>query len=482
MDAKHKALKRLVNGTLPLERVGPHLRHSLRRALLSGQTDRIRLVARVVVAELLRRGDLLRIAVEGDESGSGPYCLIKGTTQLVDLAPLGGDVLQLPRSQRRAADPPPASTAPTLRVEPGDYDDFSGVLVAMEQAQDLEIGTPLAGDKEAILDSILQLLSGFLPQFDLFVLVDNAERIPLQQSGVFSCDPLEPANLWLKARDPGSTIWFPTPNELPKRILAHERDREDQMARREGRLYSCGVAVPLWSPDHMDGIAAEPTEEGLFFLVAHEPWQQQELLNLAERLSRFVTRRWQHQRDVNLRIHRDSLTGVYNRGFFDTQFTLELERARRSNLPLTLIIADLDHFKNINDSLGHQVGDQVLHMVARRLQEELRRIDHICRIGGEEFALILPDTNLDAGREVMNRLLSVPFTEEVVHDGEVIRLNVTSSFGAVTFPDAGADAFELYRKADAMLYLSKDLGRNQCHIWSSEGDHIQLKPGRAARG
>ena len=222
--------------------------------------------------------------------------------------------------------------------------------------------------------------------------------------------------------------------------------------------------------------------DGLLFLVTPLAEGRNEILSLAERLSRFVTRRWQHQRDVNLRIHRDALTGVYNRAFFDSQFTLELERARRTNSPLTLVIVDLDRFKNVNDSLGHQIGDRVLRMVARRLQEELRRIDHICRIGGEEFALILPDTNLAAAREVMTRLLKAPFEEEVAFQGEVIRLNVTSSYGGVTFPDAGTDAFELYRKADAMLYLSKDLGRNQCHFWSSEGDHIQLLPGRTAAG
>ena len=115
-------------------------------------------------------------------------------------------------------------------------------------------------------------------------------------------------------------------------------------------------------------------------------------------------------------------------------------------------------------------------MVARRLRYELRRIDHVCRIGGEEFALILPDTPLEAAREVMDRLVNASFSEEILHQGELIDLAVTFSFGAVTFPDAGADAFELYRKADAMLFLSKDLGRNQCHFWSSEGDHSQLLP------
>jgi len=145
-------------------------------------------------------------------------------------------------------------------------------------------------------------------------------------------------------------------------------------------------------------------------------------------------------------------------------------------MPLTLVIADLDHFKKINDEHGHQIGDRTLQMVARRLQEELRRIDHICRIGGEEFALILPDTGQEAGQEVLGRLLDAAFTEQVVRDSGVLDLRVTFSYGAVTFPAAGADAFELYRKADAMLYLSKDLGRNQCHFWNPSGDHLQMLP------
>jgi len=204
------------------------------------------------------------------------------------------------------------------------------------------------------------------------------------------------------------------------------------------------------------------------------------MLRLAERLSRFVTRRWRHQQEVNQRIHVDGLTRVYNRTFFDSQFTLELERARRSEIPLTLVIADLDKFKSINDTYGHQAGDAVLRMVARRLQEELRRIDHICRIGGEEFALILPDTSQEAAQEVMGRLLDSQFQASVTAAGETLDIKVMFSFGAVTFPSAGADPFELYRKADAMLFLSKDLGRHRCHFWNNEGDHLQLLPTTSA--
>ncbi len=181
-------------------------------------------------------------------------------------------------------------------------------------------------------------------------------------------------------------------------------------------------------------------------------------------------------REVNQRIHTDSLTRVYNRAFFDSQFTLELERAQRAERPLSLVICDIDHFKAINDRYQHHNGDRILKMVARCMREELRRIDHVCRIGGEEFALILPETDPEAACEVMGRLVNTPFREDIIHQGTTELVTVTCSFGVATFPAGGADAFELYRKADAMLFLSKDLGRNQCHFWNPQGDHYQLKP------
>ena len=175
-------------------------------------------------------------------------------------------------------------------------------------------------------------------------------------------------------------------------------------------------------------------------------------------------------------VHIDALTGLFNRGFFDSQFELLLERSRRGNAPLTLILGDIDHFSRVNNDYNHTVGDQALKMVARRLQEELRRIDMIYRVGGEEFALILPNTDLEAAKEVQQRLLDAPMIQHLDSMGNPIDLPITLSYGAVTFPHSGNDAFELYRKADTLLFLSKDRGRNQCHFWSSDGNHAQLLP------
>jgi len=434
-------------------------------------------VARVVVSELMRRGDLLRVAIEGGSDQEGPFCVLKGTNRLVDLSLLGGNPVPFLYRQATAADSANGhGSGADSAAGPYSLNDFAGMLGAMEQAQDLEIGDPQSGENSVILASILRLLARFTPQFRLFIMLGSPDAVPDGQVRVFNPDPEETADGWLSMRTEGHSAWIPTPGEFPAHIRQLDGQADNNGHSNEAFSFDSGVAVPLFEPSWDDENAPGSREVGLFFLVARDDWGREPLLRLGDRLSRFVTRRWQHQREVNQRIHTDSLTGVYNRAFFDTQFTRELERARRSEVPLTLVIADLDFFKTINDDLGHHVGDRVLKMVAHRLQEELRRIDHICRIGGEEFALILPDTSLAAARDVLTRLLNARYCEQVVHQGEVVDIEVTFSFGAVTFPGAGTDAFELYRKADAMLYLSKDLGRNQCHFWSSEGDHVSLLP------
>ncbi len=470
MNHQDQALRKLLTKDLPLEKAGPHLRHAVKRALATGNQAGMMSVARILVADLLRQNVLLRIAVEGQTGLDVSYCLVKGTDRLVNLSFLG----EKPVS---AVFQPPSSQTTSLPLDPlvgntmeASISEFTGMLGAMEHAQDLEIGFPQSGETGIILSSILRLLARFTPQFELFVLLFEDEILPEGQNRIFTVSSTELASGWLSVRQPSHSAWIPFPGELPKFIQDHAQKNPAR-----GDL-SSAVAVPLMEPDQNDQAPESGRELGLLFLVAHEDWGRIPLLRLAKRLSRFVTRRWLHQREVNQRIHTDSLTKVYNRAFFDSQFTLELERARRSDQPLSLVICDLDHFKSVNDRYLHHNGDRVLKMVARRLREELRRIDHVCRIGGEEFALILPDTSQEAAMEVMERLVNSSFSEEIVHNGQQLQLGVTFSFGAVTFPNAGTDAFELYRKADAMLFLSKDLGRNQCHFWSSEGDHIQLLP------
>lgn len=473
MTEKSLALKNLLSNELPLERIGPHLRRSVKRAVLSGDERRMGQVARIAVTELLRRGDLLRIAIEGVDDPERPLVLLKGTNRLIDLSPLhykgiGFDAEDLLEGSSAV---PGVDRAGSRRM-----DEFAGLLGAMEQAQDLEIGNPSSSEPAVVLSGILRLLARLTPQFRLYMMMDGDETLPEDQDSVFHLDPGDPAAGWLGARDPGQAFWIPDPDELPRQILRGASDPEQEARLWNGQPYTCAVAIPLWEPVSVKDPDRDPKEAGLFFLVAREQWSKEALLKLARRLGSFVSRRWQRQNEVNQRIHKDRLTGVFNRAYFDDQFTLELERARRSQAPLTLVIADVDHFKAVNDRYGHQVGDIALKRLAHRLQSKLRRIDSICRIGGEEFAMILPHTSIEAGQDVLKRLLSESPTEEITYLDEVLSIDLTFSYGVASFPDGGADAFELYRKADAMLFLSKDKGRNQCHIWNSDGEPVRLLP------
>ena len=481
MTNRISALKLLLAGDLPLERVGPHLRHACRRAIRSGEPDRMLLHARVVAAELLRRGELLAVAVEKGaniHTGGDALHLVRGSNRVIDLAVLGAPWLSEPAAKEGNTEPKNhPSTPPTAAKDGRGFQDLSGLFLAMERAQDLEIGDPRSADKGVILASILPLVSRLTPHLHLFIMLPVTEPLPPGLVSLFSPDTREAGSGWMALRAPGHSVWIPTPDDLPR----HLREISNRpVASGEAARFQTAAAVSLWEPPDANDPDRVPEEAGLLFLVAEQEIGRDPMLRLAERISRFVTRRWQHLRAVNLRIHVDTLTGVFNRGYFDTQLALELERARRSDVPLTLVIADLDKFKDINDTYGHPVGDAALKMVARRLQDELRRIDHICRIGGEEFGLILPATGQDAAQEVMSRILDAEFKLKVANGGTPRDLNITFSYGAVTFPSAPGNQTELYSKADAMLYLSKDLGRNRCHFWSNDNQHLMLLPGASA--
>lgn len=175
---------------------------------------------------------------------------------------------------------------------------------------------------------------------------------------------------------------------------------------------------------------------------------------------------------------RDALTGLLNRRGFEEAFELELERAQRGGRPLSLVCADLDHFKRANDRLGHQGGDETLARAADALEAAKRRIDVAARIGGEEFALLLPDSDQHAAYLVAERVRRA--IQKVFADGPV---ELTMSFGVASLPRHGAHADDLMRCADRALYAAKELGRNCSVIYSAETDVLMTSEarGRQAR-
>jgi len=157
----------------------------------------------------------------------------------------------------------------------------------------------------------------------------------------------------------------------------------------------------------------------------------------------------------------DGLTGLSNRKAFDAAIARVTEEAQSSNTTFTLLMVDIDHFKTFNDNYGHQIGDQVLRLVARTLVEGVKGRDISARYGGEEFAIILPETTLSAGVAVGNSLRKAVATKDVINRSSGEKLGrITMSVGVAEFIP-GERVEDLIERADAALYTAKHNGRNQ---------------------
>lgn len=167
------------------------------------------------------------------------------------------------------------------------------------------------------------------------------------------------------------------------------------------------------------------------------------------------------QEDLYSSAIRDGLTGVYNKRFLHDRAEQEVAYAGRHNTLLSVVIFDLDHFKQVNDTYGHPAGDQVLVEVAQRVHNALRAEDVLARIGGEEFAILMRGTSKREAMLAAERIRENVATSPVVHEGRTI--TVTLSLGVATLTQGAStpSASSFLAQADALLYQAKELGRNR---------------------
>ena len=163
--------------------------------------------------------------------------------------------------------------------------------------------------------------------------------------------------------------------------------------------------------------------------------------------------------EVTRRARTDQLTGLANRRHFDEQIARVLAETDRFGGSASLVVADIDFFKAVNDTHGHDGGDAVLQSVAQAFQDGVRNVDTCARYGGEEIAVLLPQTNLDGARDFAERLRKAIETRVVLYAGRPI--SVTASFGVAAYPDSVATHDALFPTADRALYLAKAEGRNR---------------------
>lgn len=185
-----------------------------------------------------------------------------------------------------------------------------------------------------------------------------------------------------------------------------------------------------------------PVGEGSCVVIDHALALRKEIYELTEQISK------------------DTLTGLYNFRHFRLTLEQEMERTRRTNQPTLLIMLDLDHFKQVNDTWGHEAGNQVLISTANQLAKVVRRLDIACRYGGEEFALILPATDLLLGLQVAERIRANIEATPVMVEGE--NINITASLGVDLYTAKRQETPEQFvARVDKYLYEAKQTGRNR---------------------
>ncbi|WP_062067283.1 GGDEF domain-containing protein [Cellvibrio sp. OA-2007] len=158
-------------------------------------------------------------------------------------------------------------------------------------------------------------------------------------------------------------------------------------------------------------------------------------------------------------VRTDALTGLYNFRFFSDALPLEMERASRSFQPLSLIVLDIDHFKGFNDRWGHELGNRALAHIAQLIALTIRKLDFACRFGGEEFVILLPNTDLRQAVNVAERLREIIAISPLEHEQESIV--ITASLGVDEYRGNHSDSPEGFiERVDTWLYQAKHAGRN----------------------
>jgi len=214
----------------------------------------------------------------------------------------------------------------------------------------------------------------------------------------------------------------------------------------------CFPMIVAGTPEGALGVASEPP------LTDH----QRSILSAAAALLAVSLKNSQLFREVRENSVRDALTGCFNRAHALEVLDAEIRRARRSKLPLSLIMFDLDNFKEINDRHGHLCGDAVLASIGAKMKSELRGSDLKCRYGGDEFMVILPDTPLGGAKQVSENLRVALESHPMTWNTE--QVTVTASFGVGVVNPTDQDPLAAVARADAALYRAKERGRNDVQV------------------
>ena len=219
------------------------------------------------------------------------------------------------------------------------------------------------------------------------------------------------------------------------------------------------VLIPLKAKDKVNGIIVADN------FITKKPITKDDLrmlIMLANQAGLAIENSQLYEKTV-MRAHMDSLTELWNHGYFQYLLHTELEKAKVTQTPLSLVMLDIDDFKVYNDSLGHQAGDKILKELATLLKNQSRKMDYVCRYGGEEFTVILPFTDEKEAFMIAERLRENIKRHPFVHEEILPNKKLTVSLGVASFPKNGSLPSELITDSDKALYEAKHKGKDNTY-------------------
>ncbi len=238
-------------------------------------------------------------------------------------------------------------------------------------------------------------------------------------------------------------------------------ERDGLVLIREAIGRGCRVPIIFLTAESSERVDIEAMNAGaLDYLVKGEISSR-----TLERSLRYALKLGDTLEALRLLATRDQLTSLLNRREFERILGEEKDRALRFAKSFALILIDIDHFKRVNDTHGHPVGDEVLRKIARRLESGVRSVDRVARIGGEEFAIVMMEATQAAALEIMRRVCA-SIERTPVHVAENLDLPITVSMGIAIFPHDTANGTDLVAAADKALYAAKSAGRNRVALFS----------------
>jgi diguanylate cyclase (GGDEF)-like protein len=330
-------------------------------------------------------------------------------------------------------------------------------LNALERrrARELKAINAIAQQSTAVLD-VKELLSKVCPliqenfqlqQVSVLLKEEDDLVLSIHQGGFTPCIPEggripSAVGLWGAALSSGKTQVADVMGEAPDSFPFYK----ETVSR---------MCIPLFSSGQPLGILlAVSDRESAFKNYDTQPLESAaDICATAIQNARYVER-------VKQLAYLDGLTGIFNRRYFELRIAEEIERARRFGAGMAVVMVDIDQFKHLNDEFGHLLGDEVLRQVSSIFHQQLRKIDVVCRFGGEEFAILLCQTNAQHAHNVAEKLRRL--VEAWQFPG--VPRAVTISAGVSTFPEHGATRDELVKAADAGLYAAKQSGRNRVAV------------------